>query len=159
MTTTSLTPRHPDNKGKRYPAEVLTTAEMHRVLRVPSTRAPTGIRNRALIVVLWRAGLDISEALALHPADIDREACSLRVSYGKGYKARTVGMDPEAFAMIEQWLDVRERKALLDRWFVRNGIHERAPVFCTLTGAPLKAAYVRALLPRLARKAGIDTME
>jgi site-specific recombinase XerD len=57
-----------------------------------------------------------------------------------------VGFDPTAFAMIEQWLE--RRKAL--------GINGRASIFCTLDGKLMKAAYVRALLPRLANKASIE---
>jgi site-specific recombinase XerD len=138
--------RVPANKGKRYPAEVLTPDEVRRLLRIPSTRAPTGIRNRALITVLYRSGLRCAEALALQPKDIDRKAGSLRVLHGKGDKSRTVGMDPEAFAVLERWLDVRAAR----------GINGRAAVFCTLHGQPLAAAYVRVLLPRLGRKAGIE---
>ena len=48
--------------------------------------------------------------------------------------------------MIEHWLE--RRKALR--------IHGRAPIFCTLDGNPMKTAYVRALLPRLAAKASIE---
>ena len=139
-------PRSPANAGKRYPAEVLTPDEVHRLLRAPSSRAPTGIRNRALLAVLYRAGLRCAEALALMPKDIDRDAGTVRVLHGKGDKARTVGMDPEAFALLERWLDARAAK----------GINGRAPIFCTLKGGALKSAYVRALLPRLAHKAGID---
>jgi len=62
------------------------------------------------------------------------------VLQGKGGKDRTIGFDSTAFAMIEQWLD---RRAALR-------INGRRRVFCTLDGKPLKTAYVRALLPRLA---------
>ncbi len=138
--------RPPANKGKRYPAEILTDDEVRALLKVCSTRAPTGIRNRALIVALYRGGLRISEALALKPKDLDRKAGTVRVLQGKGGKDRTVGFDPTAFAMIEQWLDRRASLRI-------NGRHR---IFCTLDGKPLKTAYVRALLPRLAAKAGIE---
>ena len=70
----------------------------------------------------------------------------VRVLRGKGDRSRTVGMDPGAFALVERWLDVRRHL----------GIGARRPVFCTLQGGPMKDAYLRALLPRLARKAGIE---
>ena len=57
-------------KGKR-PAEVLTEAEVRSLLAACSRRAPTGIRDRALLTVLYRAGLRIEEALDLKPADVD----------------------------------------------------------------------------------------
>lgn len=138
--------RGKNGKGLRRPPEPLTPDEVNRLLRAPSARAPTGVRNRALLVVLYRAGLRISEALALEPKDIDRQAGTLRVLHGKGDKSRTVGMDPEAFSMLERWLDVR----------ASLGHNGRAPVFCTLAGGRVATNYVRAMLPRMARRAGIE---
>ena len=119
---------------------------MKALIRACSKRAITGIRNQALIVVLYRAGLRISEALALLPKDLDANGGMIRVLHGKGDKARVVGLDAGAWAILQLWLDRR----------AAAGISSRAPVFCTLKGKPLKSAYVRKLLPRLARKAGID---
>ncbi len=136
----------PANKGQRYPAEILTPDEVKALIRACSGRAPTGIRNRGVIVVLYRGGLRISEALALKLKDLDRDAGTIRVLHGKGDRARTVGLDPTAFAVIDRWLD---RRSSL-------GINSRALLFCTLDGKPLATAYVRALLPRLAKRAGIE---
>jgi site-specific recombinase XerD len=47
------------NRGKRYPVEVLTPEEVERLMRLCSRRAPTGMRNRALIALLYRGGLRI----------------------------------------------------------------------------------------------------
>ena len=137
---------YPPNRGQRHPAEILTPDEVQRLLAACSRRAPTGIRNRALIAALYRGGLRISEALDLMPKDLDPSAGTVRVLHGKGDRARTVGLDTTACAYIERWLD---RRAAL-------GINGHSRLFCTLDGAPLAAAYVRALLPRLARKAGIE---
>lgn len=63
--------RTPGNKGQKYPAEVLRPEEVTALLRACSTRAPSGIRNRALIAVLYRGGLRLAEALALYPKDVD----------------------------------------------------------------------------------------
>lgn len=124
----------------------LLLVAVYRLLRTCPGRAPTGIRNRALIVVGYRAGLRLAEALALHPKDLHREAATIAVLHGKGNRARTVGLDPAAFSLIERWIDVRASR----------GINGRAPLFCTLDGQSLMTAYVRALLPRLALKAGIE---
>jgi integrase len=56
--------RPPRNKGERYPADRPTVEEIVAVMRTISDPAD-GDRLRALIVLLWRAGLRISEALAL----------------------------------------------------------------------------------------------
>ncbi len=131
---------------RRRPPEVLTEPEAIALLKACSTRAPTGIRNRALIAVLWRSGLRISEALALELRDLDLEAGTLRVRHGKGDKSRTVGVDEQTAALLARWLDRRRR--------LSPGV--RATVFCTLDGGRVDPSYVRHLLPRLAAKAGLD---
>lgn len=136
----------PANKDKKLPADPLTSDEARAIFNACSKRAPTGIRNRALLVVLYRGGLRISEALAVLPKDLDPEAGTIRVLRGKGKTARLVGLDAGAWAVLQVWM---ERRAQL-------GINGRAPVFCTLAGESMKTAYVRAMLPRLARKAGIE---
>jgi site-specific recombinase XerD len=135
----------PANRGKKLPAEPLTQNEVKALLTSCSKRAPTGIRNRALIATLYRAGLRISEALALRPKDLDQEAGTLRILHTKNNRARVVGLDASAWLFLQAWLD--QRTAL--------GIDANAPVFCTLKGTALKTAYVRKLMPRLAKKAGI----
>jgi len=125
---------------------VLTEPEAIALIKACSTRAPTGVRNRALIAVLWRSGLRISEALALELRDVDLQAGTLRVRHGKGDKSRTVGVDEQASALLARWLDRRRR--------LSPGA--RAPVFCTLAGGRIDTSYVRHLLPRLAAQAGID---
>lgn len=134
------------NKGRKLPAEPLSEAEARALINACSPRASTGIRNRALLAVLYRAGLRISEALALYPKDLDAEGSLLRVLHGKGDRARVAALDAGAWAVLQLWME--RRKQL--------GINGRSPVFCTLKGESIETAYVRALLPRLARKAGIE---
>lgn len=136
----------PANKGVTYPAEILSPTEVAQLFRSCSNRAPTGIRNRALITILYRAGLRISEALALKPKDVDRKAGTVRVLHGKGNKARVAGIDPSSFAAIDRWLD--KRKEL--------GLTGRSPLLCTLQGDSIDPSYVRHLMKRLATKAGIE---
>jgi integrase/recombinase XerD len=76
------------NKGKTYPPGVLNGDEVEALIRTSSNRAPTGIRNRALITFMYRAGLRLSEALALKPKDIDADAGTITVLLGKGDKRR-----------------------------------------------------------------------
>lgn len=142
--TTPVAP--PPNKDRTFPPEILTPDEVRSLIRACSNRAPTGIRNRALITVLYRGGLRLAEALALKPKDIDPDRCTVTVLHGKGDRRRTVGVDPGAMAIIQRWVD--RRKEL--------GVSPRAPLFCTLDGNALKTSYVRTLLPRLASKAGIE---
>ncbi|MBI1190047.1 MAG: tyrosine-type recombinase/integrase [Tepidisphaera sp.] len=128
-------------KGRTFPVEVLTADEVERLMGACSRKAPTGIRNRALIALLYRTGLRISEALSLQPKDLDPERGTVRVLRGKGGKARTVGMDAGGFALLDKWMAMRPKS----QW-----------VFCTLDGAQVSDYYVRNMLPRIAEKAGIE---
>ena len=75
-----VTNHAPTNKGRKLPPEPLTAEEVKALIRACSKRACTGVRNRALIAVLYRAGLRIGEALALLPKDLDAQAGTLRHS-------------------------------------------------------------------------------
>ena len=134
------------NTPRRFPVEVLTPEEAVSLIKTCSAKASTGLRNRALLTVLYRAGLRIAEALALRLKDVNVEAGTLTVLHGKGDRRRVVGLDAGAAAVLGQWL---ERRTAL-------GLNGRHFVFCTLKGQPIETAYIRALLPRLARKAGIE---
>ena len=138
--------RVPANKGRTYPAEVLTSDEVNSLIAACSNKAPTGIRNRALIVVLYRGGLRSSEALALRPKDVDLDTGTITVLHGKGDHRRIVAIDPTAMTVVARWMDTRAGLT----------IGGRRPLLCTLSGGSLKPSYVRTLLPRLADKAGID---
>lgn len=134
------------NKGAKFPAEPLTQEEVKALMGVCSRRAPTGIRDRALICVLWRGQLRVSEALALKVADFDPAACTLRVLKGKGKKARVAVIDQQAADVLTAWLECRKKL----------GLNGHKPIFCTLQGKPVNSAQVREMLPRRARKAGIE---
>ena len=71
--------RPPRNKGMRYPADPPTIEEIIAVMRRAGDRVH-GRRLRGLIVVLWRAGLRICEALALAEADWTRVAAGSELS-------------------------------------------------------------------------------
>ena len=84
--------RPPRNKGRRYPADPPRVEEIVAVMRqAPESRR--GYRVRAMIVVLWRAGLRVQEALALIEADLDERRGALLVRHGKGGRRREIGMD------------------------------------------------------------------
>jgi site-specific recombinase XerD len=138
--------KKPWNKGRKLPAEPLTHDEVKALLKACSNRAPTGIRNRALIVLFYRGGLRLKEALSLMPKDCDTKQGTVRVLHGKGDKARFVGLDPEASAVLQRWLDRR----------TGIGVNGRHPLFCTLKGRHLSSADVRNLMKRVATKVGTE---
>ena len=98
--------RPPRNKGLRYPPDPPTVEEIIAVMRAAGDRRD-GLRLRGVIVVLWRAGLRISEALALQESDLDRTRGAVLVRRGKGGKRREVGIDRWAWEQLDPWLKAR----------------------------------------------------
>jgi site-specific recombinase XerD len=115
----------------------------------PSCAPPAtahGRRLRALIVVLWRAGLRITEALVLGQADLDHRRGALLVRCSKGGRRREVGMDEWAWEQLEPWTALRLELPV-------------GPLFCVINGPtrgrPWSSAAARADLRRTAAAAGV----
>ena len=135
--------RAPRNKGMRYPADPLE--EIVAVMR-HAAGDRHGWRVRAVIVVLWRAGLRIQEALALAEHDLDQRRGSLLVRSGKGGRRREVGMDEWGWEQLRPWLHARAELPV-------------GPLFCIIDGPtrgrPWSGAAVRAEFRRLAVRPGV----
>ncbi len=135
----------PRNKGQTYPADPPTFDEIIAVMRQagPTRR---GHRLNALIVVLWRAGLRIHEALSLTETDLDQRRGSILVRHRKNDRRREVGMDTWAWSALEPWLADRVGLPVGPLFSVIDGpTHGRA----------WSASAARIELHRLALKAGV----
>jgi site-specific recombinase XerD len=135
--------RRPGNAGKRWPAEILEPNDVAALINACSTTSALGKRNRALIAVLYRTGIKVSELLDLQADDYNSGEFTLTIR-GKGAKARILGLDRYACSLLGYWTDARRKLGLVD-----------GPLFSSLHGTPLNAAYIRTLLPRLAAEVGI----
>src|ERR1017187_3129456 len=102
-------------KHRRFPVETLTPLEVGSLIKACSARSSIGVRNRALLTVLYRTGLRISELLALRLKDVDLEAGTLTVLHGKGDRRRVVGLDAGAAAILSLWLERRTALGLNGR--------------------------------------------
>ena len=129
----------------RYPIEVLTKNEVQRLLDACGKEKWTDRRNYALIMLLYRSGLRIAEALAIRPCDIELDRGSIRVLHAKGGQARTVGIDPMASRVLGDW--IIEHRTL--------GYSQGDAVFMTVSGRSLTQGYLRRKIPELGRAAGI----
>ena len=85
--------RVPANKGRRYPADPPTVDEIVAVMRHAGDDRH-GRRMRGLIVVLWRAGLRIHEALTLAETELNERRGSLLIRHGKGAGVASSGWTP-----------------------------------------------------------------
>jgi site-specific recombinase XerC len=135
----------PMNKGLRYPADPPSVEEIVAVMRGAGDRTD-GVRLRALIVVLWRGGLRISEGLRLTESDLDPMRGAILVRRGKGGKRREVGMDQWGWDQLRPWLEIRAALPV-------------GALFCVIHGPTCgrrwSAAAVRAQLSRVAARSGV----
>jgi integrase len=91
-----------------YPADPPTVEEIVAVMRAAGDGAD-GARLHALIMILWRVGLRIGEALDLAETDLDAARGAVVVRRGKGGRRREVGMDRWAWQQLQPWLEIRAR--------------------------------------------------
>ncbi len=137
--------RAPRNKGMRYPADPPRPEEIVLVMRQAGSDRH-GLRIRALVAVLWRGGLRISEALALSETDVDESRGSLLIRHGKGDKRREAAMDDWGFEHLSAWLARRVELPI-------------GPLFCVIDGPTRGRAWAataaRGELRQLAAAAGV----
>ena len=143
-------------RRRRRPIDVLTPAEVARLIDACSRRTSTGLRDAAVIATLYATGARVSEILALRVFDIDVDERSAVVQNGKGDRRRTVGMFEDAVEPLLRWLGRRREL----------GVDDRCPIFCTITrgtrgavptrpGRPISREHVGRMLRRLARRVGL----
>jgi integrase/recombinase XerD len=149
MKNTHLT-HQKTNKGRKFHIDLLTKEE---VLSIADqcTKGVSGLRNKVLIIVLYRCGLRVSEVLGIRSSDYNQNEGTLRV-IGKGNKMRIVGLDSQTQMNLDLWMLKRKELGI-------NGVGN-PPIFCGISkqniGQPIQTVYVRNLLKRLASKVGIE---
>lgn len=139
--------------GRKLPV-ALPVEEVGAMIDGPQRDGPLGARDRALLEVLYGAGLRVSEAVALELDDLRWEpgqrGLNVRVRNGKGGKDRIVPLGAKAAAALQAWLERRE--ALL-----RPSSPARA-VFVGARGGPLLARVAREVVYRRCQQTGARTV-
>jgi integrase/recombinase XerD len=125
----------------------LNRAEVERLLQAPDPATALGLRDRAMLELLYASGLRVSELCQLHLSDLNSELGVVRV-LGKGNKQRLVPVGRPALAALAAYL-ARGRGALLGR---RTSPY----LFVTARGGPLTRQAFWKLLGRHGRRAGLS---
>jgi integrase/recombinase XerD len=81
----------------------LTTTQVDALLRAPDTKTPLGLRDRAILEVLYATGLRVSELISLRPADLNLDV-GILTCLGKGRKERVVPLGGAARRWVERYL-------------------------------------------------------
>ncbi len=132
-------------RGRRLP-KVLNRGEVPKLLSQPKGTAPTALRDRALLELMYACGLRASEAIGIEVADVDIEEAVLRAR-GKGSKERVVPVGRAALEAVRIYLE-RGRPAL-----VHGGIV--AQLFVNFRGEPLTRQGLYKIVRRHAATAGL----
>jgi len=127
----------------------LRLEEIERLLVQPDDKTPLGLRDRAMLDVLYSTGLRVSELINLRVMDLDTAVGCVRC-IGKGDKERIVPIGKKALALVERYLrDARPK-------LIGKGRQALATtLFINRRGAPLSRVGVWKILSAYGRKAGL----
>jgi len=126
----------------------LTADQVRRILETPSVKTPLGLRDRALLELLYAAGLRASEILTLRIEQLDLESGSARV-IGKGNKERLVLLGKAAEEAIRRYLDSARPKLVRSK--------SGGEVFLGNHGRRLTTSHLWGIVKKAAKTAGLDS--
>jgi integrase/recombinase XerD len=124
--------------------EFLTRPEIEKILQSPKPKGAVGIRDRALLELLYATGMRVSEVAGLRMPDVNLESAFLKCR-GKGEKERIVPLGKMAIEALEIYLNK-----------VRSRLPRSEFVFAGKQGRPLTRQRIWQLIRRYARVAGIQ---
>lgn len=140
---------HPPNvpKTKRIPG-VLSEDETVKILESVSINTPTGLRNRAILELLYSTGIRRGELVNLNIEDVNIERGELVIVNGKGGKGRVVPVGEIASKLLQGYL------MLVRPWHVKHD--ENALFVNSITGKRLVSDWVRLILHEAVKQSGIQ---
>jgi len=134
-------------KIHRVPRAVLSQDEAERVLAIADLSTTTGLRDRALMEVLYATGMRRMEVAALLCEDIDADRCLVFIRQGKGRKDRLIPLGERALYWVRRYMtDARDQ-------LVWNG--EEHALFLTVVGEPMSMVHLSKLAADYVKAAGI----
>jgi len=138
----------PPAHTERFP-KTLSESQVEALLAAPDADTPLGLRDRAMLEVLYATGLRVSELVALKLFEVSLNDGVVRV-FGKGAKERLVPLGQEAIAWLERYLKEARPPLLQGR--------NCEAVFVTRRAAGLSRQMFWNLIKRYAPMAGIDPL-
>ena len=134
----------------------LTTLEVDRLLAATKENLRTGLRDRCLILLMFRHGLRVTEACAMRMDQVDLESKILQVQRLKGGLSTTQPLRTEEIRLLKGWMAERER--WLRQWRKKGGTGaalDRQALFLSARGTALSRKTFWALLRRYGELAGL----
>ncbi len=134
--------------------KALAETQIDALLAVPDVATPVGLRDRAMLELMYAAGLRVSELVDLPANAVNLRQGVLRVT-GKGSKERLVPLGEESRHWLERYLSAA-RPALAAGKPVQAAADGQVPLFLTAERRPLTRQQFWALVKACAARAGID---
>jgi integrase/recombinase XerD len=128
-----------------YLPKFLNQAEIELLFAVPDTSTELGLRDRAILELMYASGLRVSEAVTLQMKDVDLDAGILTCK-GKGSKTRRVPVGTSAIEWLKSYLAIRRKKENIE---IRN-------IFVTPLGRPVTRQEIHKFIKEYAKKAGLE---
>ena len=132
-------------RAPRFP-KTLSEADVEALLAAPETAAPRGLRDRAMLEVLYASGLRVSELVALQAFEANLDAGVVRI-LGKGSKERLVPLGEEAVAWVQRYLREARPRLLKKRASDALFVTERGGSMTRQAFWHLLKRYGRAAIP------------
>jgi len=132
----------------RLPKHILTEQEIIKILRQPNIHNKTGLRDRALMELLYSTGLRRSECVNLTLWDVDVESGVVRVNQGKNRKDRIVPLGRKACDFLRQYLLKVRPKLTYDP--------DCKALWIGLYQKPLEGEGLNCMIKKYAKKAGVS---
>jgi integrase/recombinase XerD len=98
----------------RLPKHVLTEKESEKIINMPDVNESLGIRDRAILEVLYSTGMRRMELIGLKLYDLDRDRGTVIIRQGKGKKDRMIPIGERALAWIDKYLNEIRPSLVLD---------------------------------------------
>lgn len=138
-------------KTGRHLPDILSTSEIDRIIEAAGD-SDTGLRNKAIIEILYSCGLRVSEAVDLTISDLFLEEGLLRV-VGKGDKERIVPLSHEAGRRIREYLSIRDGNGHSNALFLNNrgGKLTRVMIFTMIRKTAAEAGIMKKISPHTFR--------
>ena len=134
-------------QSSRLPKTPLSAHEAERILNVPNTEDPLGIRDRALLELLYSTGIRRMEVVRLQLEDLQHERRVLVVRLGKGKKDRIVPVGERALSWLEKYLEEVRPELVHSR-------HEKS-FFLSAYGEALAPDYLSRLVIKYVKESGV----
>jgi len=130
----------------------LSVQEVERVLALPDTRTATGLRDKALLDVLYSSGLRVSEVAGLRIGDVDYQSGCIRCT-GKGNKERLVPVGKKALESVDAY--IRDGRARLLRHRKKRPHLQCSEIFISRQGRPMNRSGIWKTLTDYGRASGL----